>query len=245
MGSGFCLSAHDFNQFLGGNIGNAGGENVLTGLHDHNAVADAVDFIQLVGDVNDGDSLLAEFFHVGMELIDAVCREGSCGFIQYEQLQSVGGDGPCNLNHLPLGKLQLAQGCFDVDVVMGENCLQCFRSKGFRPFAPSVTPQGRMVHVADGEVFICVEIAAQRQLLICAGDTPPLGLVGRILLGVDGFAAQADRSGRGRIYAGNDLHQGGFSRAVGADNPHDLTRADGKIHFIERNRVPENHGDFL
>ena len=53
----------------------------------------------------------------------------------------------------------------------------------------------------------------------------------------NGFAVQRDLSRRRREEAAQDVHQGGFARAVLAEQSVDLSRLEVKVHAVEGQRI--------
>ena len=60
--------------------------------------------------------------------------------------------------------------------------------------------------------------------------------------GLVGMAGQGERAAVGRDQTGDDVEEGGLARAIGANQPIDLTTLDGQAHVLKRLQAAKAFG---
>ena len=105
---------HGGNELVHVGVLGALGHDQIAVPQDGNLVADFKNFVHLVGDVNERNTLLLEHPHHLEELIHLLNRQGGRGLIQDDNLGVVG-NRFCNFAHLPLGDGHIPHGLVQVD----------------------------------------------------------------------------------------------------------------------------------
>ena len=199
-------------------------------------VADLMDLLQTVGDINDADSLLFEAVDGGEELLDLTVREGSRRLVHNEDL-GLDGEGLGHLHHLLLGHAQADDLGPGVNVHI--QAVQQLQTLGMHPGLIQEPPA--MGKPALKDVLGHAHVGHQIELLVDDADAEFLRLAR-----VDQayfLAVQDDRPGIGRVGAGQYLHQRGFSRPVFAQEDVHLPGVQVKVHIAERQDAGKSLSD--
>jgi len=188
-----------------------------------------------VSDEENRDALLAEGANEGEELGDLVLGKGGGGLVHDEDAD-LEGDGLGDLDGLLRGEGEAA--CLHVHVQAhaqpGEDL---FRVGGH--LAP--VDDGAAVRMADEDVLGDVEVGVDHGFLVDGRDALHLGLLR--VADVDGPAVEEDLAGIRAVDAGHDLDEGGFTRAVLADEGMDFSAVEGEGDVVQGHRGVEALGD--
>ena len=206
------------------------GADVLAVPHDGDLVADAEDLVHLVGDVDDGDALLAKLVNDGKEGLHLRRRQGGGGLVQNQHL-AVGGHGLGDLHQLHLGDAEGAQ--LGLGVVIQVNLFQNRRRVLVHLF---------MVHGDDGPdalggVAAHVDVLADAplrdglELLVDHGNAPVQRVQGT--LDLDLLALVDNLALVHVVNAEHALHQCGLTRAVFSHQRVDRAGAELELGVIQ------------
>lgn len=216
--------AHDFVEVHGGDL--AGGDEVAVAEH-ADAVGDEADFLEPMGDVEDGDAFGAETSDLLEEVGDFGGGEGGGGFVEDEHAAAApeaGGD----FDHLLLADAELFDGEAGVEVGHAD-AAEDFG--GVAAEGGEVDPAGAMGEVIEEDVFGDGEGTDEVQLLHDHVDADGFG----VLLGAGGvgLALEAEGAAVGGGEAGNDAGEGAFAGTIFADERVNFTGEEVEVDAIE------------
>ena len=180
-------------------------------LHDRHAVGDLEDLGHAVGDVDDRDTLRGQPPDDAEEVPAFVDRERRRGLIQDEHLQLV--RQPLrDFDHLLLARRERSdrQRADRFDLELGEDPARAV------VHLPAADDPGCIYRLPAGiDVLRDAQRADEAALLVDHGDA---GIGGALLVGAcERNAVELDRTAVRLIDAGDEVHEGRFSRAVLAD----------------------------
>ena len=108
-------ASHVFDQFLHGQILGLVRDDMLAVAQDSNAVGNAHDFIQPVGNVDNGDSLFLQFLNMFKKHLRVLDTENGGGLVEYNDFRIVF-DCLCNLDHLLARNTQCSNERIGIDI---------------------------------------------------------------------------------------------------------------------------------
>ena len=221
------LADHLGDQLHPGQLRHGIGAHQLTVAQHRDPVAELIDLIQEVGDKDDPQALGLQLAHHCEQALGLLLIQGGGGLVQDQHL-CVHIHRTGNGNHLLDGHRVAPQRLCHVNV-------QIQRSQQRRGPAVDGLPvdAARLFGLtADKDVLRHAQIGAQVDLLIHGGNAALHGL--QRAGGGNGPALHGDLAAVLCVDAGQDLNQGGFSRAVFADQRVDFTGVQGEIHILQR-----------
>ena len=227
---------HALDDVVDGGGGHVGGFDVLAVAEDGDAVAKALDFLEAVRDVDQGDA-------AGLEAVDEL--EESLGLGQGERAgrfvhdddAGAGADGAGDLDHLLLAGGELGHGSVDVDA--GAD----FSEHGVSAAAHfgAVEEAEARGQAAQAEVLGHGEVGAEAEFLVDHADA---GADGVERSGeVDRLAVEVDEAGVGLVDAGGDFAEGGLAGAVFTDQGVAVAGGDVETDGLEGVDAGEGLGD--
>ena len=171
--------------------------------------------------------------HNAEQVLNFLVVQRRGGLVQNQQL-GVGVQRLRDLQQLLLAGLQLAYHGIGVDV--HAQLLEQLVGLGDHALLVKRAGLGQQL-LAKKDVFIDLEIVEKIQLLMNEGDARLLGGLNRDVIHF--LTVKDDLSGIAGIDAGQDVHQGGFARAVFAQKRMHLALAHRKIHLVQHGHPKE------
>ena len=232
---------HLVHDFLGGGLGgDVRGIHHHAVAHDRVALADADDFVNPVRDKDDGDILRGlQMLDQAEELLGLRIGEGSGGLVQDQEITLVD-DGPGDEHHLLLGQREILNQfmCIDLNI-------QPLEHLGRAPVEASPVHDIPAVHdgVIQHDVFRHGQRGDQRHIHFLINNLYSQFFGGQGGPQIHHLVIEVYLSGIIRIRAGQHLHQGGFSGAVGAHEGVDFSRADLEVDVGQRFDARKLDGD--
>ena len=196
--------------------------------HDGVPLADPDDFVDPVGNKDDGDVLRGlQMLHQAEKLLGFRVGKRRGGLVQDQETAFVD-DGPGDQHHLLLGQGKVLDQCMCIDLNV-----QTLENLG-RLFV-KLPPVHEIPAVHDGviqeDVLRHGKGGDQRHIHFLIYDLDAQLFRSQRAAQVHDLVIQINLSGIIRIRAGQHLHQGGFSGAVGAHQRMDFARGHLKIHI--------------
>ena len=195
---------------------------------DGDAVGNREDFFEPVGDVDDADTAALEIAHDAKEQLHFLLRQRR-GRLVHDDDAGAGTERAGDLDKLLLGHRERA------DLGVGGN----LRPDALQELSGTGVARGPIDAAAGGDGFEAQrdvlsdgEVGEQRGLLVNAGDAQFARGGGREV--ADWLPRYFNRSAVGLMRAGDDLDEGGFSRAVLAEQGVNLARAQVERHALQR-----------
>ena len=245
--AGAALADHHLVELGLGGVFGVDGADAGAVFVDVDAVGDLEDLIKTVRDEDDRMALRSDFAHLLEEVLHLALVENGGRFVEQDETMVLAGllghvHDLRDLDHLAGGEVEVADLFLRVDV--GDVDVGKDLGRGLVHLVP-VDEAGLTERIfrAEEDVLRDVEVDDQGLFLIDHADAVVLG-VHRGLRGI-GFAAERHRAGGLRLRADDDLQQGGFARAVFADEADDLTRVDIQLDALEGLGAGEVFGDLL
>ncbi len=218
---------HEFDHFFGRGGGGVAGAAGFSVAEDGEAVADGADFLEEMGDVDDGVALGFEAADDVEHGVDVVLREGGGGLIEDEDA-AADGEGAGDLDDLLGGGREAGDGAGEVEVAVAEGG-EGVGGAAFH-FAPVEEAEGGGLH-AEEDVFEDGEVRCEGEFLVDHGDAATAAVEG-VARGV-GLTIEEHGAGVWGVGAGEGFHEGGFAGAVLADEGVDLAGHDGEGDAVE------------
>jgi len=231
---------HPADEFLPVDAGRRLRADRLPVAEHRDAVGQAENLFQAVGDVDDAHALAAEAPQSGEEGLRLGLRERAGGLVQHQHPRLTG-EGPGDLDKLPVGDGQSADRL--VDVVQFVQVQRTDQGAGVGPHggaAQAAQAGGLAAHV---DVLGHRQVRRQGQFLVDDADAESVG-VGDAA-DVDRPVVDPDGPGVGGVDAAQDLDEGGFARPVLAQQGVDLSGEQLEAHVIQRGDPAEPLGHAL
>ena len=188
-------------------------------------VADLLEFLKAVGDIDDAHAPRLEVADDLEQMVDLGLRQ-ACGGLVHDDNPAIARYGLDDFHHLLVGGGKVAHQCVGVD-------REAKPVEHFAAGAVHFPPVGKQLAdlLAQEQILRHVQVEAQIQLLMDKPDAHRLRLAG--VVKADLPVKKPDAA----LVVGNDaaqnLHQGGFARAVFPDQDMYLLLANVKMHIVE------------
>lgn len=222
---------HELDEFvLGGRRGDL--VDAAAVAEDGDAVAECGDLLQVVGDEDDPDAVLAQLADDREELLDLLGGEHG-GRLVHDQDAGLQAERLGDLHHLEPGDAQFTDlgvgSHVDADPVQQLCRVLAHPAVVDEPVAARLTAQEDVL--GDGEIGYQVE------LLVDRGDPEPF----RVLRALDAHLTSLGQNAAvvGAVGAGEHLDEGALSRAVLAEQDVHLASAEVEVDVVERHHAGE------
>ena len=227
---GHLAAHHHADQLIHGGLGRNQGIHIFAVADDLDAVGQAEDFLQAMGDVDDGDAALLEQLHNLEHALDLVVRQRGGGLVHNQHL-GVLLYGLRNFNHLLIAHRQVFHKLPGVD--FDAQLLEGLGSLGLhRLFIDGDA-------LADGptqeHVFRRRQLLDVVELLVNDGNSVFGRQLGRHV--VENLAVDLDFARGGHHRAGAAFDEGGFSGAVFSDQAQDFAPAQLERYVVQRHHA--------
>ena len=176
--------------------------------------------------------------HIGHELRGNACIKRRGRLIENNQFWRSAGRGKVDgdFDHLPLGDGKLVDGGTAVDLVARKNLVELFGNQFDGLAAPA---SARQVALHDADIFGNGQVWKQRQFLKDAAHA----MLARHRYAVSCFLMIGNAAFMWRQPAIDDIDDGGFARAIVADQPDAFTFADHELSAIQCFHRTELHAN--
>ena len=202
-----------------GDFGGTAAGDHFTVAHDRNPVGELVNFMQPVGDINNGDALLAQAPDEGKQLLDIVVLKRFCRLIQ-NQYGGIGRQGAGDFDDMTLGQRQFLHALMNIHAqLVSGNAGNQSRCGGFS--------NGR-----SRKLQVLVNREITRKLWMLIGNRDAL-LTPRAWAPRRRLALHQDRSSVSAQNAGGHANHRRLARTVFAHDGMDLAGIGRKIHTFE------------
>ena len=195
---------------------------------DRDAVTDLKQLAQTVGNEDDRHALIAQIPDDVHEDLGLAVRQRGGRLVHDDQLR-VGGQGLRHLHHLPLRDGQILDQRIDIGRQADHIGIGL---RQLRRLLEVDEEAGLAVFPAQEDVLTDAHVGHEVQLLIDDADAHGRCFRGRVDL--DGFAFPEDLAAVRLMYAGQDLHEGRFARAVLSDQRVHLAAPERKRDVPQR-----------
>ncbi len=243
---GEVAAGHEADEGAGVGAGGGAGFDGFAVAEDGDAVGDAAELFEAVGDVDDARALGAEAADDFEEAAGFAFGEGGGGFVEDEDAD-VGSEGFGDLDELLLGHGEGAGFAIGMDV--GSDGGQEFGGAGLAG-APVDAVEEAAGLVDEGDVFGDCEVGKDGGLLVDGRDAELAGAVGGVVF--EGGAVEGDGTGVGLDGSGEDFDEGAFAGSVFADEGVDFAGlevegdvfegADASVAFFDAGGFEEQLG---
>ena len=244
---------HQFGHFHHGGFLGVPGSGQLAVPQNGDGVGGGHHLFQAVGDEDDGDAALGDLLHHLDELLGLAFGEHGGGLVEHQQLDAGFVDFPGDLHELHVAHGQpLHQGIFLNGHAHLVQRLAGVPGHGRHIQGFQVLAQHPADQVGAGNFPVEFDILGngkagqQHEFLMNHADALEHGLVGRgdvDLFPVDGYASLKAAGGVDHRHAKQHVHQGGFARAVLAQQRVNFPRPDGQGYVLQHRILPVPLGD--
>lgn len=224
---GHVAAEHHRDQLHVFQRGQFAGVDVAAVAQDGDPVADAVELVHAVADVEDGDALAAQVLDDPEEGLDLAGLQRRGGFVHDDDLGPYG-DGAGERDHLLGADAERVQGPLGVDA--DAEAVEEFGGLAVHPGEVD-EPEAVLRLPAQEDVARHAHQRDEVHLLVDGGDP---GLLRLERAGeADGFAAHAHLALVAPVHTGEHLDEGGLAGPVLADERVDLARAQGEGDVVQ------------
>ena len=173
-----------------------------------NMIPNLKNFLQPVGNINDGNSIGNQFSHNPEQDINLCCRQRRCRFIHDQHFQVILNKVAGDLDHLLLPHSQISDQRIRIDIV-----LQSLHHRfcAFSMFV-IVQKQAFLLFMSHKDILVHRQIRKKAQFLMDNTDAPRSGCIG--ILKNDFPSVHVHFAGARLLDSRNHFHQGGFPGTV-------------------------------